>query len=177
MTAASQRFGIPESWIRAVILAESGGRPVIDGLPVTSKAGAMGLMQLMPGTWTEMQQRYSLGADPYDPAANILAGTAYLSELWRRFGFPALFAAYNAGPDRYEGHLETGVPLPDETVFYLKSIEMEGVQVAGIPSNQAQNAMPFSSPNVATSPLFFTSTASRADSLFVLLRSQTGSGR
>jgi len=177
VTAASLRFGIPESWIRAVIMAESGGREVIDGSPVTSKAGAMGLMQLMPGTWAEMQPRYGLGADPYDPEANILAGTAYLAELQRRFGFPGLFAAYNAGPERYEEHLETGDPLPDETVFYLKTIDLTGLQASGNASNLARSSVPIVPSGVATSPLFFTSNAPRAGSLFVLLQSQTSSGR
>src|SRR3546814_10645940 len=45
---ASRRFGVPEAWIRAVMKAESGGRTVLDGRPITSRAGAMGPMQVMP---------------------------------------------------------------------------------------------------------------------------------
>jgi soluble lytic murein transglycosylase-like protein len=97
---ASERFGIPEDWIRRVIRAESGGRTRLAGRPITSRAGAMGLMQLMPGTWAEMRSRHRLGPDPYDPRDNILAGTAYLRMLYDRFGYPGLFAAYNAGPAR-----------------------------------------------------------------------------
>ncbi|MEQ8165800.1 MAG: transglycosylase SLT domain-containing protein, partial [Alphaproteobacteria bacterium] len=70
---ASQRFGLPEHWIRAVMTAES------DGIArsVSSK-GAMGLMQIRPDTWIELSARYRLGDDPLDPRDNILAGAAYL---------------------------------------------------------------------------------------------------
>lgn len=75
---ASARFGIPEAWIERVMRAESGGRTTLSGRPIRSRAGAMGLMQLMPGTWAEMRRRLDLGRDPHDPRDNILAGTAYL---------------------------------------------------------------------------------------------------
>ena len=114
---ASQRFAIPESWIQAVVLAESGG-----DVRATSPKGAMGLMQLMPETWAELRHQYDLGADPFDPRMNILAGTAYLKAMQDRFGHPALFAAYNAGPGRYEDHLRTGKPLPAETRAYVARI-------------------------------------------------------
>ena len=73
---ASRRFGVSEDWIRRVMQAESGGRTMLAGKPITSRAGAMGLMQLMPGTWAEMRRAHGLGPDPHDPRANILAGTA-----------------------------------------------------------------------------------------------------
>lgn len=116
---ASRRFGIPEAWIRAVMRAESDGQTMLDGRPITSRAGAMGLMQVMPETWAELPARYRFGADPYDPHDNILAGTAYLRELYDRYGYPDLFAAYNAGPHRFDAHLHGGKPLPDETRTYL----------------------------------------------------------
>ncbi|OLP74868.1 putative murein lytic transglycosylase YjbJ [Symbiodinium microadriaticum] len=115
---AAQRFGLPESWITAVIAAESNGDPA-----AVSPKGAMGLMQLMPGTWRELRDRHALLDDPFDPRANILAGTAYLAMMHDRFGYPALFAAYNAGPGRYAAHLRTGKPLPAETRAYVKRIE------------------------------------------------------
>jgi soluble lytic murein transglycosylase-like protein len=115
---ASARFAIPEEWIRRVIRAESGGRTWLGGRPTVSRAGAMGLMQLMPGTWREMRAVHGLGHDPHDPRDNILAGTAYLRAMYDRFGYPGLFAAYNAGPARYADHLSTGRPLPPETVAY-----------------------------------------------------------
>ena len=80
----------------------------------TSPRGAMGLMQLMPGTWVELSVRYGLGLDPFDPSDNILAGTAYLKEMHDRFGSAGFLAAYHAGPARYEQHLATGQPLPPE---------------------------------------------------------------
>ncbi|MDQ8757469.1 lytic transglycosylase domain-containing protein [Sphingosinicella sp. LHD-64] len=116
---ASARFALPATWIERVMLAESGGRTRLHGRPITSRAGAMGLMQLMPGTWEEIRVRYGLGADPHDPRANILAGTAYLRLMYDRFGYPGLFAAYNAGPGRYAAHLAGGRPLPGETRAYL----------------------------------------------------------
>jgi soluble lytic murein transglycosylase-like protein len=51
ITEASLRFNVPERWIRAVMQAESGGQTMLNGHPITSNAGAMGLMQVMPGTY------------------------------------------------------------------------------------------------------------------------------
>ena len=62
-------------------------------------------MQIMPRTWTELRARYGFGADPFDPHDNILAGAAYIRELYDRYGVPGFLAAYNAGPGRYERHL------------------------------------------------------------------------
>ncbi|MGE3651621.1 MAG: lytic transglycosylase domain-containing protein [Reyranellaceae bacterium] len=119
---ASRRFGVPEAWIRAVMQVESGGLTMLDGHPITSRAGAMGLMQVMPGTYEDMRRAHGLGADPHDPRDNILAGTAYLRAMYDLYGYPALFAAYNAGPGRYDDHLQQGRPLPAETRAYLASI-------------------------------------------------------
>jgi soluble lytic murein transglycosylase-like protein len=116
ISEASARFGIPKAWIARVMRAESGGRPY-----ATSHRGAMGLMQLMPATWAEMRAAEHLGSDPYLPSDNILAGTAYLRLLYDRFGYPGLFAAYNAGPRRYSEYL-AGRPLPVETVAYLSAV-------------------------------------------------------
>ena len=119
---ASRRFGVPAAWIERVMRAESGGRAVLGGRPVTSRAGAMGLMQLLPRTWAEMRSAHGLGPDPYDPRDNILAGAAYLAWLYRRFGYPGLFGAYNAGPGRYEAWLSGRRALPDETRTYLARV-------------------------------------------------------
>ncbi|TRO91259.1 lytic transglycosylase domain-containing protein [Glycocaulis profundi] len=116
---ASRCFGVPEDWIGRVMQAESGGRTRLHGRPITSRAGAMGLMQIMPATWAELRARHGFGSDPHDPRDNILAGAAYLREMHDRFGYPGLFAAYNAGPARYARHLRTGQPLPAETRAYL----------------------------------------------------------
>ena len=111
---AARRFGIPQPWIRAVIEVESAGNP-----RAVSHAGAIGLMQIMPGTWAELRVAYRLGNDPFDPRDNILAGTAYLRQMYDRFGSPGFLAAYNAGPTRYQNHLDTGRTLPLETRNYL----------------------------------------------------------
>lgn len=115
---AAQRFGIPERWIIAVMHAESAGNS-----RAISSAGAQGLMQVMPATWDELRVRHRLGSDPFDPRDNILAGAAYLREMYDRYGtIPAMLAAYNAGPDRYDEHLATGRPLPAETRAYVDLI-------------------------------------------------------
>ena len=59
---------------------------IIGGRSAASSAGAIGLMQLMPGTWAEMRALLGLGHDPQDPHDNILAGTAYLRSMYDRFG-------------------------------------------------------------------------------------------
>jgi SLT domain-containing protein len=102
--------------------AESGGREIVGGRPTISRAGAMGLMQLMPATWREMRSLIGIGADPYDPRDNILAGAAYLRLMYDRFGYPGLFAAYNAGPARYAAALSGARQLPVETRFYVTQV-------------------------------------------------------
>jgi len=119
---ASRRFGVPAPWVRGVMQVESSGRTTLNGRPITSPAGAMGLMQVMPETFAEMARRYGLGSDPYEPRANILAGTAFLREMYDRFGVDHFLAAYNAGPGRVEDHLRTGRPLPDETRRYVQAL-------------------------------------------------------
>ncbi len=120
---ASKRFGIPENWIRAVMRAESGGKTMLgEHQPVVSTAGAMGLMQVMPDTYTILRTAYGLGADPFNPQDNIIAGTAYLRWLKAKYGYPAMFAAYNAGPGRLEQYIQLGTQLPTETRLYVGSI-------------------------------------------------------
>ncbi len=120
---AANRFQVPERWIREVMEQESGGRLYDDdGSLITSPAGAMGLMQVMPQTYDLLQQRYQLDGDPYEPRNNIMAGTAYIREMYDRYGVPGFLAAYNAGPDRLDAYLTNGTPLPDETVNYVASI-------------------------------------------------------
>jgi hypothetical protein len=113
---AAQRFELPAAWIRAVMRAESDGDP-----RALSPKGAIGLMQIMPETWAELRVRYRLGDDPYDPHDNIVAGAAYIRELFDRYGSPEWIAAYNAGPGRYEEALK-GHPLPPETRAYVAAL-------------------------------------------------------
>ena len=138
---ASQRFGVSESIIASVIRAESGGRTMLNSRPITSRAGAMGLMQLMPGTWAELQSELRLGPNPHDPRDNILAGTAYLRKLGRRFGYPGMIAAYNAGPARYAAYLARRQRLPAETVAYLNAVTGRATATAITPLTQPRELM------------------------------------
>lgn len=117
VTEASQRFGIPEHWIYAVMRVESAGR-----IGAVSSAGAMGLMQLMPGTWARQRARFGLGSDPFNPRDNIMAGTSYLREMYDSYGADGFLAAYNAGPGRYADYRDKGRPLPAETRAYVGRI-------------------------------------------------------
>ena len=120
ITIAVRRYDIPEPWIRDVIHAESAG-----DVYATSPKGAMGLMQIMPQTYANLRRRYGLGDDPYAPRNNILAGAAYLRELFDRYGENGFLAAYNAGPARYDDYLTSGRALPEETLRYLRQFGMD----------------------------------------------------
>ena len=123
---AAARCGVPAPWIERVMRAESGGQTMLGGRPIVSRAGAMGLMQLMPATWAEMRSSLALGSDPHDPADNIVAGACYLRLMYDRFGYPGLFGAYNAGPGRYAAWLAGRGALPSETRAYLASVAGQG---------------------------------------------------
>lgn len=142
---ASRRFGVPLAWIERVMRAESGGRTTHGGRPITSPAGAMGLMQIMPATWAELRLRLGLGNDPHDPKDNILAGTFYLRLMYDRFGYPGLFGAYNAGPGRYAEWLSGRRTLPAETVAYLASVGGAG---------SSEKPQPTRAPAATAPPLF-----------------------
>ncbi len=117
VSEASRRFGVPENWIRSVMRVESAGRTA-----AVSHAGAMGLMQVMPETYAELRSRYGLGPDPFAIRDNVMAGTAYLREMFDRYGAPGFLAAYNAGPGRWEDHLAGRRSLPGETIGYLAKV-------------------------------------------------------
>ena len=138
--AASLRFGIPVRWIERVMRAESGGQTMLGRRPIRSRAGAMGLMQLMPGTWAAMRDVHGLGPDPDAPRDNIMAGTAYLRAMYDRFGYPGLFGAYNAGPARYAAWLQGRSALPAETVAYLRNVS--GTATPTITSRQIEAELP-----------------------------------
>jgi hypothetical protein len=147
---AAARFDVPTLWIRAVMQVESEGKEYMNGELTTSPVGAMGLMQVMPETYDDMRQRYSLGSDPYDPYNNIMAGAAYMREMYDIYGSPGFLAAYNAGPYRLDDYLSNNRPLPDETRRYVAMIgpEVEGVEPARrSPAEQyAMNALPIDIP-------------------------------
>jgi len=110
--AAADKYGLPRSLVRSVMLAESGLQP-----NAVSAKGAIGLMQLMPDT------AQTLGADPWDPAQNVDAGTRYLRELLAKYdgGLWHALAAYNAGPGAVEKY--KGVPPYRETIQYIGTIQ------------------------------------------------------
>jgi len=110
--AAAAKYGLPPSLVRSVMKAESGFQP-----RAVSPKGAVGLMQLMPGT------ARTLGVNPYDPAENVDAGTRYLRTLLEKYngGLRHALAAYNAGPDAVEKH--GGVPPFAETLDYIRRVE------------------------------------------------------
>jgi hypothetical protein len=117
----------------------------------------MGLMQIVPETWSELRARYRLGSDPYDPHDNIIAGSAYIRELSDRYGSPGWIAAYNAGPGRYEASLQ-GRRLPRETRAYVTAV------ASAIGSDGAKEATSPARPEPSgwkKAPLFITQPADR----------------
>jgi soluble lytic murein transglycosylase-like protein len=108
----ARRYGVDGALVAAVVRAESGFDP-----RAVSRVGAMGLMQLMPGTAADMEV-----ADPFDPEQNLEGGIRYLKWMMERFPgrLDLALAAYNAGPaavDRYGG-----VPPFPESRSYVRRI-------------------------------------------------------
>lgn len=169
ITEASAQFGVPTVWIERVMQAESRGRTTMNGRPIRSSAGAIGLMQLMPGTWADMRARLGLGTNPDDPRDNILAGTLYLRLMYDRFGYPGLFAAYNAGPGRYAEHLSGRRALPAEPVGYLASVAPSTSSQVSAPERQAPPPLLFAMRRDVRTVGPAEAKSSPASSLFVAL--------
>ena len=109
---ASRRYGVDFPLVKAVIKAESNFEPL-----AISRAGAIGLMQIMPGNFTDLEIQ-----DPYDPWQNIKAGTNYLQQMLKRFDgqLSLALAAYNAGPQAVEKY--NNIPPYKETQEYVKRV-------------------------------------------------------
>ena len=110
--AAAMKYGLPPSLVRSVMSAESAGRQT-----AVSPKGAIGLMQLMPGTAKD------LGVNPHDPVENVDGGTRYLRDLLVKYDFQLwhALAAYNAGPGAVEKY--NGIPPYRETINYVNRID------------------------------------------------------
>jgi hypothetical protein len=127
---AAARFALPRLWIRAFIRAESFG----DAHAVSPK-GALGLMQVMPDTYSALRVDLRLGPDPLDVHDNVLAGAAYMRAMFDRYGLVGMVGAYNAGPARWEGFLTGMRPLPSETIAYIARLApIIGLDLPGTPS-------------------------------------------
>ncbi len=111
--AAADKYGVPRWLVRSIMSAESAFQP-----RAVSPKGAIGLMQLMPGTAQD------LGVDPRDPAQNVDAGARYIRDLMVRYNGKLwhVAAAYNAGPGAVD-KAKTGVPSYRETIRYVKRID------------------------------------------------------
>jgi soluble lytic murein transglycosylase-like protein len=109
---ASRRHAVPMPLLKAVIKAESDYNP-----KAVSKAGAMGLMQIMPQNFKEFNLQH-----PFDPRENIMAGTRYLKALMEHFPgkLGLALAAYNAGPEVVDRH--QAIPPYPETVDYVSRV-------------------------------------------------------
>jgi len=115
ISRAASQYGLDPNLIKAIIHTESGGIP-----DVHSSRGAIGLMQLMPETASNLAV-----SDPSDPRTNIWAGTEYLSQLLKQFRGDLILAlaAYNAGPKTVKKY--GGIPPYPETMEYLKKVLRE----------------------------------------------------
>ena len=164
---ASRRFGVPEQWIRSVMRVESAG-----DASAVSRAGAMGLMQVMPATYAELRNRHGLGTNPFAIRENILAGTAYLREMYDRYGAPGFLAAYNAGPGRWEAYLRRARPLPGETVDYLARLTPAIGHAAPSPALEAR---PLRILSPGESPLFVASRSASPETVAVVAEDHSAS--
>jgi membrane-bound lytic murein transglycosylase B len=144
---ASRHAGVPAAWINAVMRVESGGRTMLtETQPMISSKGALGLMQVLPQTYQEMRAQYKLGPNPFDPKDNINAGAGYLRWLRSKYGYPTMFAAYNAGPGQVDDLLGAGKRLPAETQVYVARVG-EILDKSGGPDGTFINAAKFTRPD------------------------------
>jgi soluble lytic murein transglycosylase-like protein len=155
---ASAKYNIPNNLLRAVARAESGFNP-----NAVSRCGAVGVMQLMPGT------ARALGVtDPYDPEQNIMGGAKYLSQMLDEFGgdVELALAAYNAGPGAVKKY--GGVPPYAETQGYVRTVAKFAGE--GAVSGTVRAAVPVLSRASGAQPAAVTADAAAALKEMFLLR-------
>ncbi len=112
ISKAAKKHGLSFPLLKALIKIESDFNPT-----AVSKAGAKGLMQIMPDNLKALNIN-----DPFDPQENIMGGARYLKKLLRRFEgkLPLALAAYNAGPDAVERYKR--IPPFEETENFVKKV-------------------------------------------------------
>ncbi len=103
-------------------------------------------MQVLPQTYQEMRAQYKLGSNPFDPKDNISAGAGYLRWLRNKYGYPTIFAAYNAGPGEVDNVLGGGKRLPAETQAYVARV-VTILGASGGPDGAFINAARFTRPD------------------------------
>ncbi len=147
VNSASATYRLDPDLVNSVILAESGFNT-----RATSRKGAQGLMQLMPGTAGKLGV-----TNPLDPQENVEGGTRYLRQLLERYNFDLVkaLAAYNAGPLRVEQY--RGVPPYRETRAYVakivhdynrKKIAQEKVEAANAKMKRARRTPQAKAPSI-----------------------------
>jgi soluble lytic murein transglycosylase-like protein len=121
---AAERYGLPPAFLHSVAKAESGFQP-----GAISPKGAIGIMQLMPGTAAE------LNANPHDPAENVDAGARHLRDLLLQYDGSThrALAAYNAGPGAVARY--NGVPPYAETRGYVEKVLQQYLKTASAPAS------------------------------------------
>jgi hypothetical protein len=134
VSSAGERHKLDPDFIRSVIKAESGFHQ-----NAISSKGALGLMQLMPRTASELGV-----TNPFNPNANVDGGTRYLRDLLEKYNFDVnkALAAYNAGPKRVDQY--HGVPPYNETQAYISRIirDFNRQKIAKNPALARQQAAP-----------------------------------
>lgn len=116
------KYGVSTAFVIAVIAAESGGKPT-----AVSRAGAAGLMQIMPGTGRGLARQIGMAnftnQSLFDPRVNVELGTYYLAQLLARYGGSEelALAAYNSGPGGADRYIRSGT-LPRETRRYIPTV-------------------------------------------------------
>lgn len=128
LDAAAARHNVSAALVRAVAWVESRGNPL-----AKSKAGAMGVMQLMPATAEGLGVK-----DPYDPKQNIDAGVRFLARLLKTHAVPDALAAYNWGPGNVQREQRGERKRPTATVKYVDNVlaraKLEQRELDGAPS-------------------------------------------